>query len=240
MAVLPYDKGQGGKKVEVQEMFDNISGTYDGLNRVLSFGIDQGWRKQLIIRLVARRPAKVLDVATGTADLAIAIAQATQSEVTGLDLSPGMLAVGRKKVTARYLDHKVVLVQGDSEALPYPDASFDAVTVAFGVRNFENLEKGLAEIRRVLRPGGVLLVLEFGRPKSALVRAGYNFYSATLLPFIGRLVSKDARAYSYLPESVRAFPSGSDFVSIMSRVGFVNPTAKPLTFGICMLYEGTV
>ena len=237
--ILPYDKGSAGKKAEVREMFDNISGTYDGLNRVLSFGIDQGWRKRLILRLVSIEPHRVLDVATGTADLAIAEARATQAEVIGLDLSPGMLEVGRKKVSHHHLGDRITLVVGDSEALPYPDASFDAVTVAFGVRNFENLEKGLAEIRRVLKPGGLLLVLEFGRPKSALVRAGYNFYSATLLPFVGRLVSKDARAYSYLPESVRAFPSGPDFIAILHRVGFSAPRFTPLTFGICMFYEGT-
>jgi demethylmenaquinone methyltransferase/2-methoxy-6-polyprenyl-1,4-benzoquinol methylase len=238
--VLPYDKGQAGKKAEVQEMFDNISGTYDGLNRVLSFGIDQGWRRRLIGLLKKHQPKKVLDVATGTADLAIAEALAMPTEVIGLDLSEGMLAVGRKKVIHQRLTERVSLVQGDSEALPYSDGHFDAVTVAFGVRNFENLEKGLAEIKRVLRPGGILLVLEFGRPASPIVRLGYNFYSFTLLPFIGKLVSKDARAYSYLPESVRAFPSGPAFVQIMNKVGFDEAQFTPLTFGICMLYEGKV
>jgi demethylmenaquinone methyltransferase/2-methoxy-6-polyprenyl-1,4-benzoquinol methylase len=236
--VLPYDKGQGSKKAEVEEMFDNISSTYDGLNRVLSFGIDQGWRKKLIARLKKYNPSVVLDVATGTADLAIVEAQKLSTNVIGLDISAGMLAVGRKKVNHLKLDGQVTLVQGDSEELPYPDAYFDAVTVAFGVRNFENLDKGLAEIKRVLKPGGALLVLEFGRPPSPIVRAGYNFYSFTLLPLVGKLVSKDARAYSYLPESVRAFPSGQDFVHIMQRVGFAQPTYTPLTFGICMLYEG--
>jgi demethylmenaquinone methyltransferase/2-methoxy-6-polyprenyl-1,4-benzoquinol methylase len=237
--VLPYNTGVGGKKEEVRDMFDNISSTYDGLNRVLSFGIDQGWRRKLIARLKKHNPNRVLDVATGTADLAIAEAKATKAEVIGLDLSEGMLAVGRKKVASRQLQERVLLVQGDSEALPYPDAHFDAVTVAFGVRNFENLELGLAEIRRVLRPNGLLLVLEFGRPKSALVRAVYNFYSFQVLPFMGKLVSRDACAYSYLPESVRVFPSGSDFVQILHRVGFVTPACTSLTFGICMLYEGS-
>jgi len=237
--VLPYNAGNSGKKQEVREMFDNISPTYDNLNRVLSFGIDQGWRKKLIKRLAAVKPGFVLDVATGTADLAIAEAQQIGTKVVGLDISAGMLAVGQQKINKANLMAQIELVVGDSEALAYPDATFDAVTVAFGVRNFENLELGLAEILRVLKPGGTLLVLEFGKPKSAIVQLGYNFYSFTLLPILGRLVSKDARAYSYLPESVRAFPSGDAFTQILTRIGFINPTHTPLTFGICMLYQGT-
>lgn len=238
--VLPYDDGQGGKKAQVRQMFDNIAGTYDPLNRVLSFGIDQGWRKKLIARVRKHAPASVIDIATGTGDLAVAIAQATPANVVGLDLSPNMLQVGKDKVAAKHLQNRIEMVVGDSEALPYPDAHFDAATVAFGVRNFEDLPKGLAEIMRVLKPGGKLWVLEFGRPANPLVRWGYNFYSFTLLPFVGKLVSKDARAYSYLPESVRAFPSGRDFTTVMEQVGFKRPTFRPLTFGICMLYEGSV
>jgi demethylmenaquinone methyltransferase / 2-methoxy-6-polyprenyl-1,4-benzoquinol methylase len=239
MAILPYSTSGGSKKAEVRSMFNNIASTYDGLNRVLSLGIDQLWRKKLITRLKAHSPSSVLDVATGTADLAIAEAQAMPTKVIGLDISEGMLAVGRKKIASLRLNDKVILVQGDSEALAYPDSHFDAVTVAFGVRNFENLEQGLAEIKRVLRPGGILLVLEFGTPPNALVRIVYNFYSSTLLPFVGKLVSKDARAYSYLPESVRAFPSGEAFIAILTRVGFLRPSSTALTFGVCMLYEGT-
>ena len=237
--VKPYGEGDS-KKEEVGRMFDAIAPTYDLLNRGTSLGVDTLWRRRMIAELDPERHRKILDVATGTADVAIQTVRRTNADhVTGIDLSEGMLAYGRTKVKAAGLEDRIVLEQGDSEALPYPDKTFDAVTVAFGVRNFENLERGLSEMHRVLRPGGKLVVLEFSRIRYAPVRWGFNLYFGKIMPLIGRLQSKDPRAYAYLFESVQAFPSGDEFLSVLDRVGYNNTECHALTFGIASIYTAT-
>jgi demethylmenaquinone methyltransferase/2-methoxy-6-polyprenyl-1,4-benzoquinol methylase len=234
--VKPYD-GLDSKKAEVGAMFDSIASTYDLLNRGTSLGVDTLWRAKMIKQLDRAVHKKVLDVATGTADVAIqTIKRADVDHVTGMDLSEGMLSYGRKKVSAAGLDGRIVLEQGDSENLKYADGSFDAVTASFGVRNFENLEKGLAEMHRVLRPGGKLVILEFSRITFAPIRWGFNFYFGKIMPLIGRLQSKDPRAYAYLFESVQAFPSGKTFTGILDKVGYKQTECKALTFGIASIY----
>ncbi|MTB53505.1 bifunctional demethylmenaquinone methyltransferase/2-methoxy-6-polyprenyl-1,4-benzoquinol methylase UbiE [Lewinella sp. W8] len=234
--VKPYGESSS-KKEEVGRMFDAIAPTYDLLNRSTSLRVDTLWRKKMIAELDPEKHRKILDVATGTADVAIQTAKRTEVEhITGLDLSEGMLAVGRQKVTKAGLDDRIVLQQGDSEALPFPDNSFDAVTVAFGVRNFENLEQGLGEMLRVLRPGGKIVILEFSRITFAPIRWGFNLYFGKIMPLIGRLQSKDPRAYAYLFESVQAFPSGTAFTDILQRVGYKQAECQPLTFGIASIY----
>lgn len=236
--VKPYPGKDGGKKEQVASMFDNISGNYDLLNRVLSLGIDTIWRRKAINMLRADKPQRILDVATGTADLAIEALRLQPKEVVGVDISAGMLAHGQEKLNRRKLQDRIKLVLGDSEGLPFSDRSFDAVTVAFGVRNFENLHHGLSDIQRVLRPGGKLVVLEFSKPRVFPVKQFYAFYSRFILPAIGRLVSKDQSAYTYLPESVQAFPEGRDFLARLEAAGFANNREKRLTFGICSIYVG--
>ena len=233
--VKPY-QSEGSKKEQVQQMFDNIAHRYDFLNRFLSLGIDKGWRKKAIKMLEAYQPKRILDVATGTADFAIATLEINPEEVIGVDISEGMLDVGRKKITEKGITN-IRLESGDSENLQFEDASFDAVIVAFGVRNFENLEKGLAEINRVLRPGGVAMVLEFSKPKG-LFGVIFSIYNKTLLPLWGKLFSGDNAAYKYLPESVAAFPEGDEFKQIMTSVKYKNVTDRRLTFGICSIYTG--
>jgi len=234
--IKPYGEGES-KKAEVGKMFDSIAPNYDLLNRGTSLGVDTLWRAKMIRQLDPAVHKKVLDVATGTADVAIqTIKRADVAHVTGLDLSEGMLKYGRKKVSAAGLDDRITLVQGDSENLPYEDGTFDAVTVSFGVRNFENLEKGLSEMRRVLRPGGKLVVLEFSRITFAPIRWGFNFYFGKIMPLIGRLQSKDPRAYAYLFESVQAFPSGKDFTDRLEKVGYKQTECNALTFGIASIY----
>jgi demethylmenaquinone methyltransferase / 2-methoxy-6-polyprenyl-1,4-benzoquinol methylase len=236
MSVLPYKDDQTGKKQQVARMFDNISGNYDFLNHFLSLGIDKGWRKQAIKILQLIKPKVILDVATGTGDFAIQAMDLKPEKIIGVDISEGMLEVGRKKIAKLHLDGVIELRSGDSENLGFEENKFDAVTVAFGVRNFENLEKGLMEIFRVVKPGGMLIVLEFSRPRRFPFKQLYNFYFKAILPKIGRLVSKDASAYTYLPESVEAFPDGAAFEAILKKVGFKDTTCKPLTFGISSIY----
>jgi len=236
MTVTPYSP-EGSKREQVERMFDSISPKYDLLNRVFSLGIDQGWRRK-VMRLVAQEPVEhLLDVATGTADLAI-LASRKVPQVTGVDISEGMLEHGRTKVAKRGLQKRVVLQRADSADLPFPDATFDAVTVAFGVRNFEELEKGIAEMRRVLKPNGRLFVLEFSKPRHAPMKQLFRFYFHRVMPFFGRLVSKDKAAYTYLPKSVDAFPEGADFVRIMEKTGLRECSASALTGGIASLYRG--
>lgn len=237
--ITPYKDSNLNKKEQVEQMFDKISGNYDGLNRVISFGIDVKWRKKVIKLVEATNPVSVLDIATGTGDLAISLAKTGASEIIGLDISEGMLSVGRKKIAAENLSEKIKMVQADSEALPYEDDSYDAITVAFGVRNFENLEKGLAEIFRVLKPNGLFVVLETSVPKSFPYKQGYKFYSTTLLPVIGELFSKDKDAYSYLSESAAAFPYGEQFNNILRKIGFTNVEDKPQTFGVATIYTAS-
>jgi len=220
-------------------MFNNISWRYDLLNRLLSFGIDIWWRKKAIACLKGQKPKFILDIATGTADLAIEALSLKPDKIIGVDISEGMLNFGRKKLKDKGLENVIELQLGDSEKLLFPDHTFDAAMVSFGVRNFEDLVQGLEEIYRVLKPGGQILILEFSKPKNYLVRSGYNFYNATALPLIGKLLSKDSAAYTYLPESVAAFPEGDNFVKILTSVAFKSAKAVPLTFGICSIYTGT-
>jgi demethylmenaquinone methyltransferase / 2-methoxy-6-polyprenyl-1,4-benzoquinol methylase len=238
MTVLPYKEEEAGKKAQVAKMFNNISRHYDFLNHFLSLGIDRGWRKRAIRLLAPLKPCYILDVATGTGDFAFQALSLNPEKVVGVDISEGMLEVGRQKVARRNLTGKIELYRGDSENLVFEENKFDAVTVGFGVRNFENLEKGLSEIFRVMKPGAMLVVLEFSRPRRFPFRQLYNFYFKAILPKIGRLISKDKSAYTYLPESVEAFPDGMDFENILKQVGFKNTTCAPLTFGISSIYTG--
>ncbi|MBL7862129.1 MAG: bifunctional demethylmenaquinone methyltransferase/2-methoxy-6-polyprenyl-1,4-benzoquinol methylase UbiE [Cyclobacteriaceae bacterium] len=238
MTVVPYKEDQAGKKQQVARMFDSISGNYDFLNHFLSLGIDIRWRKKAINLLADGKPKVILDVATGTGDFAVETLKLNPEQVIGVDISEGMLEVGRKKMKTRGYEHTIDLRLGDSENLPFEENKFDAVIVAFGVRNFENLEKGLSEMHRVLKPGGRMVVLEFSKPRAFPFKQLYNFYFNFILPKIGRLISRDPAAYTYLPESVQAFPDGDDFTSILKRLGFNQTSCKPLTFGISSLYTG--
>ena len=236
--VKPYGKAESSKKEEVAEMFDNISKRYDFLNHFLSLGIDRIWRKKAIRILKKSQPKIILDIATGTGDFAIAALKLKPTKVIGLDLSAGMLEVGRQKMKKKKVDHIVEMIQGDSEKLPFDSNYFDAFTVGFGVRNFENLEAGLAEMLRVLKPGATGVILEFSKPKRFPVKQFFAFYSKYIIPKIGRSISKDKAAYSYLPESVAAFPEGQDFMDIMKKVGYTNIQAKPVSGGIATIYYG--
>ncbi len=238
MTVVPYKEDSAGKKQQVARMFDSISGNYDFLNHFLSLGIDIRWRKKAVKLLAAGNPKIILDVATGTGDFAIETLTLNPDQVIGVDISAGMLEVGRKKMKDRGYDQKIDLQLADSENLPFTENKFDAVIVAFGVRNFENLEKGLAEMLRVLKPGGRMVVLEFSKPSKFPFKQFYNFYFKFILPKIGRLISRDPAAYTYLPESVQAFPDGEAFTKILNRLGFKQTSCKPLTFGISSLYTG--
>lgn len=236
--VVPDSASKLSKKEQVAGMFDGIAARYDLLNHLLSMGIDKGWRRKAIREVAAINPKTILDVATGTGDLAIAAAKKLpDAQITGVDISVGMLEVGRKKMAAQGLN--ITMLEGDSERLPFADASFDAVMCAYGVRNFENLEAGLRDMARVLRPGGKLAILEFSRPKAFPMSQIYNFYFKAILPTIGRLVSKHSSAYTYLPASVAVFPEGADFLEILKRAGFSKVAAWPLTFGITTLYTAS-
>ncbi len=218
-------------------MFDSISHRYDFLNHLLSLGIDKGWRKKAVNLLKPLQPKILLDVATGTGDFAIQALALNPDKIIGIDISEGMLEMGRKKLGRLKVEDKIELRTGDSENLVFEGNKFDAVTVAFGVRNFENLEKGLMEIHRVMRPGAMLVILEFSRPRQFPFRQIYNFYFKTILPKIGRLISKDKSAYTYLPESVEAFPDGDAFQNILKKIGFKDTTCRPLTFGVSSIYS---
>lgn len=237
--VLPYKEDPGAKKQQVARMFNSISARYDFLNHFLSLGIDIAWRRKAIRLLKGSQPKLILDVATGTGDFAIEALSLHPDSVIGVDISEGMLDVGRKKLKDRGLDSRIELRSGDSEKLPFGDNFFDAVIVAFGVRNFENLELGLAEMLRVVKPGGQIVILEFSRPSKFPMKQLYNVYFTSILPRIGRWVSRDSSAYRYLPESVNAFPDGTDFLNVLSRVGYKNPQCNSLTFGISSLYWGS-
>lgn len=237
--VVPYKESTLAKKQQVEQMFDSISGKYDGLNRVISFGIDVKWRKKVVAIATAKNPKNILDIATGTGDLAISMAKSDAQKIIGLDISEGMLSVGRKKVAEKNLENKIELVQGDSEALPFDENSFDAVTVAFGVRNFEHLKKGLSEILRVLKPGGKLVILETSVPTKTPFKQGYGIYCKYLLPLIGKLFSNDRVAYSYLSESAASFPYGKKFNNILDEIGFTNVKDFPQTFGVATIYTAS-
>ena len=236
--VKPYEE-VGSKKKQVTKMFDNIAPYYDFLNRFLSLGIDTIWRKKMINTLKDENPKHILDVATGTADVAIEMSKRLDAEkIVGLDISPEMLEVGKKKISKKSLENLISLQVGDSENLPFEDNTFDAITVAFGVRNFENLEKGIAEMKRVLKKDGKLVVLEFSKPTIFPFKQLFNFYFQYILPTIGKLTSKDPRAYKYLYESVQKFPDGQKFVDVLEKTGFKSNQCVALSLGICSIYTG--
>lgn len=237
--VTPYKDSGLGKKEQVAQMFDTISGNYDGLNRVISLGIDVKWRKKVLKLVAAQNPERILDIATGTGDLAILMAKTGATEIIGADISEGMMEVGRKKLKEKKLDDRIQLVYGDSENLPFEDNHFDAITVAFGIRNFETLEKGLAEILRVLKPGGIFVILETSVPTNFPYKQGYKLYTKYMLPLVGRLFSKDRSAYTYLCESASVFPHGEALNNILRKIGFIEVKNMPQTFGVATIYSAS-
>lgn len=234
--VKPYKESDLNKKKQVEKMFDTISGNYDGLNRVISLGIDKKWRKRVVKIVMQSNPQSVLDIATGTGDLAISFSEFDIPTIVGFDLSEGMLSIARKKVQKKKNAQLIEFIQGDSENMPFKDNSFDAITVAFGVRNFENLEKGLSEILRVLKPGGIFVILETSVPTKFPFKQGYYFYTKTILPLVGKLFSKDKVAYNYLSESASVFPYGEKLNNILRKTGFIEVKNKPQTFGVASIY----
>lgn len=237
--ITPYKDSKLGKKQQVTQMFDTISGNYDELNRVISFGIDVKWRKKVLQLVAEKNPEIVLDIATGTGDLALLLSATTAKKIIGLDISEGMLEVGRKKVAEKHLENKIEMILGDSEKIPFEDNYFDAITVGFGVRNFENLELGFSEILRVLKPGGRFVILETSVPSKFPFKQGYQLYTKTLLPLIGKLFSKDKVAYSYLSESASHFPYGEALNNILRKVGFIEVKDWPQTFGVATIYSAS-
>ena len=237
--VKPYKESTASKKSQVTQMFDTISGEYDDLNRVISFGIDLKWRKKVVKLVSETEPKNILDVATGTGDLAINLAKTSATEIIGLDISDGMLEVGRKKINNKNIDSVVSMIMGDSEDLPFENNKFDAITVAFGIRNFENLEKGLSEILRVLKPNGIFVILETSVPTNPIYKFGYNTYLKYILPTIGKLFSKDRVAYKYLSESASVFPYGEALNNILRKIGFINVVDNPQTLGVATIYTAS-
>lgn len=235
---VPYPGVERDKKQQVSEMFNRIALSYDFLNHFLSAGIDRHWRKIAVKMLSASHPKNILDVATGTADFAIETVSINPEKITGVDLAENMLEIGEKKIRKMNLEKIISLRQADSEALPFSENNFDAVTIGFGVRNFMNPLKGLQEMYRVLKPGGKIAVLEFSKPKNPVVKTGFNFYFKRLCPWIGAIVSKDKKAYKYLHDSVKSFPEGLEFVNMMETAGFKNTFQRKLTFGIASIYIG--
>ena len=237
--INPYKDSKLGKKEQVAQMFDNISSNYDGLNRVISFGIDMKWRKKVIEIVGKDNPKQLLDIATGTGDLAIMMASLQPEKIIGLDISEGMLEVGKQKIAKAQLSDTIEMMVGDSENMPFDDNTFDAITVSFGVRNFANLNKGLTEINRVLKRGGKLVILETSVPTKFPFKQGYKFHSAVILPLIGKLFSQDKVAYSYLSESANSFPFGQQFNNILLNNGFTTAVDNPVTFGAATIYVAT-
>ncbi len=236
---IPYKESSKGKKDQIRSMFDNISGNYDRLNQMLSLGVERIWKKKMVKAIKHTNPKKILDIATGTADIAVLQAEKIpQASIIGLDLSPKMIDFAKGKVERKGLSHRIDLVVGDSESLPYEENSFDAVSISFGVRNFENLEKGIEEIYRVLNKGGRIFVLEFSKPTIFPFKQLFNFYFGNILPRIGSWVSKDKSAYTYLFESVQSFPDFEKFTDVLDKCGFKNCKWKAFTLGICCLYIG--
>jgi len=234
--VTPYKDSSNSKKEQVATMFDNIAPKYDFLNQVLSLGIHKSWRRKSISLLAAEKPKTILDIATGTGDFAIEALKLNPEKVTGVDISEGMLKLGIEKINKLGLSDRIELKKGDSENLLFPDNSFDAVTVGFGVRNFEELSKGIADIYRVLKSNGTLVILEFSKPRNFPIKQLYRFYSRFITPTVGRIFSKDSEAYSYLPESVNAFPDGEDFLQVLQKAGFTSTKARTVAFGIASIY----
>lgn len=238
--ITPYKDSSDGKKKQVEHMFDTISGEYDGLNRIISLGSDIKWRKKVIKMVSEKNPKSILDIATGTGDLALQFAENTSAEkIIGLDISLGMLSVAIKKVAGKSFADKVEFIQGDSEALPFEDNSFDAITVSFGIRNFENLDKGLSEIFRVLKKNGIFVILETSVPTKFPFKQGYDLYSKNILPLVGKVFSKDKVAYKYLSESASSFPHGEKLNNILRNIGFKEVKNEPQTFGVATIYNAT-
>lgn len=237
--IKPYKNSDLGKKEQVTKMFDTISGDYDGLNRVISFGIDVKWRKKVVKLVKETNPKTVLDIATGTGDLAIALAKTDAEKIIGLDISSGMLDIGKQKIKKKALESKIEMTLGDSENMPFEDNTFDAITVAFGIRNFETLEKGLKEILRVLKPNGTFVILETSMPTKFPYLQGYKFYTKNILPLIGKIFSKDKSAYKYLCESASIFPYGEALNNILREIGFTNVKDIPQTFGVATIYKAS-
>lgn len=239
ISTKPYKDSDLGKKEQVAKMFDNISNNYDNLNRVISFGVDVKWRKKILKLVASKNPETVLDIATGTGDLAILLAETNATKIIGLDISAGMLEVGKQKIAQKNLSNKIEMVLGDSEKIPFNDNSFDAITVAFGIRNFENLELGLSEILRVLKPNGIFVILETSVPEKFPFKQGYAIYTKNILPLIGKMFSKDKVAYKYLSDSASIFPYGKSLNNILQKIGFIDVKHMPQTFGVATIYTAT-
>ncbi len=234
--ITPYKNSELGKKQQVEQMFDTISDGYDNLNRVISLGSDMKWKKKIVSLIKKKNPSTILDVATGTGDLAIMLSESQAPTIIGVDISEGMLKVGRKKVENKNLSDRITLIQADSENLPFEDNHFDVITVAYGIRNFENLEKGLSEMFRVLKPEGTFVILETSVPTKFPFKQGYKFYCSFILPLIGKLFSKDKKAYGYLSESASNFPFGEALNNILTKIGFIEVVDKPQMFGAATIY----
>ena len=239
ISTKPYKDSELGKKEQVAKMFDTISSKYDKLNRVISFGVDVKWRKKILKMVAAKKPNIILDIATGTGDLAILLSQTNAHKIIGLDISAGMLEVGKQKIATKNLSDKIEMILGDSEKIPFDDNTFDAVTVAFGIRNFENLEIGLAEILRVLKPNGIFVILETSVPEKFPFKQGYRFYTKNILPIIGKMFSKDKVAYQYLSDSASIFPYGEKLNNILQKIGFIDVKHLPQTFGVATIYSAS-
>ncbi|WP_300569756.1 bifunctional demethylmenaquinone methyltransferase/2-methoxy-6-polyprenyl-1,4-benzoquinol methylase UbiE [Flavobacterium sp.] len=239
ISTKPYKNSDLGKKEQVAKMFDTISSKYDNLNRVISFGVDVKWRKKILKMVAEKNPASILDIATGTGDMAILLSQTNADKIIGLDISAGMLEVGKQKIAQKNLSHKIEMVLGDSEKIPFDDNSFDAITVGFGIRNFEDLEKGLSEILRVLKPNGIFVILETSVPEKFPFKQGYKFYTKNILPIIGKLFSKDKVAYQYLSDSASIFPYGEKLNNILQKIGFIEVKHLPQTFGVATIYSAS-
>jgi demethylmenaquinone methyltransferase/2-methoxy-6-polyprenyl-1,4-benzoquinol methylase len=235
--VKPYNTDKS-KKEEVAQMFNNISARYDFLNHFLSLGIDHIWRRKAVNQLREIQPKRILDLATGTGDFAIALLKLNPSQIIGMDISSGMLEVGKNKMKAKHVNHIIDMQLGDSENMPFEDGYFDAITVGFGVRNYEHLEKGLSEMLRVTRSGGKIVILEFSKPKRFPIKQAFGFYSRFIIPFFGKRISKDEKAYAYLPESVAAFPEGKAFTDILSKLGYKHVDSTLVSGGIATIYTG--
>ena len=235
--VKPYNTDKS-KKEEVAQMFNNISARYDFLNHFLSLGIDHIWRRKAVNKLREIQPKRILDLATGTGDFAIALLKLNPSQIIGMDISSGMLDVGKNKMKAKHVSHIIDMQLGDSENMPFEDGYFDAITVGFGVRNYEHLEKGLSEMLRVTRSGGKIVILEFSKPKRFPIKQAFGFYSRFIIPFFGKRISKDEKAYAYLPESVAAFPEGKAFTDILSKLGYKHVDSTLVSGGIATIYTG--
>ena len=239
ISTKPYKDSELGKKEQVAKMFDTISSKYDKLNRVISFGVDVKWRKKILKMVAEKKPNIILDIATGTGDLAILLSHTNAHKIIGLDISAGMLEVGKQKIAHKKLSDKIEMILGDSEKIPFDDNAFDAVTVAFGIRNFENLEIGLSEILRVLKPNGLFVILETSVPEKFPFKQGYLFYSRNVLPIIGNLFSRDKVAYQYLSDSASIFPYGEKLNNILQKIGFIDVKHLPQTFGVATIYSAS-